>query len=130
MCVFVCEILSSPVDSSAHPLVLSPILLRPVRSFSAQNNFYGVPGATEADEEQLSRQKTLMSFTIDCTLLLLLLLSAAARGAFVGLLPPTGNYQCTCDPLVQKWHCSLIGLASGYVQAGLCRSSSGEERAQ
>lgn len=48
---------SSPIDS-AQSLVLSPILLRPVRSLSAQNNFYVLP--PEFDDEQLSRQKVLV----------------------------------------------------------------------
>lgn len=50
---------SSPIDPP-NSLLLSPILLRPIRSHSTQNNFYGPP--SECDEEnRLSRQKMVLS---------------------------------------------------------------------
>ncbi|EFO21008.2 AGC/MAST/MAST protein kinase [Loa loa] len=56
---------SSPVDSP-HSLLLSPILLRPIRSLSTQNNFYGLP--SEFDEEhRLSRQKIAASYQLPRT---------------------------------------------------------------
>ncbi|KAM3719597.1 Microtubule-associated serine/threonine-protein kinase [Dirofilaria immitis] len=54
-------LMSSPVDSSS--LLLSPILLRPIRSLSTQNNFHGLP--SESDEEQrLSRQKIAAAYQL------------------------------------------------------------------
>ncbi|EJW79785.1 hypothetical protein WUBG_09306 [Wuchereria bancrofti] len=61
----VMPLVSSPVDSS-HSLLLSPILLRPIRSLSTQNNFYGLP--SEFDEEhRLSRQKIAASYQLPRT---------------------------------------------------------------
>uniref|UniRef100_A0A915PZ27 Uncharacterized protein n=1 Tax=Setaria digitata TaxID=48799 RepID=A0A915PZ27_9BILA len=61
----VVPLMSSPVDSS-HSLLLSPILLRPIRSLSTQNNFYGAP--SECDEEhRLSRQKITASHQLPRT---------------------------------------------------------------
>uniref|UniRef100_A0A0R3RX73 Non-specific serine/threonine protein kinase n=1 Tax=Elaeophora elaphi TaxID=1147741 RepID=A0A0R3RX73_9BILA len=70
----VVPLMSSPVDSP-HSLLLSPILLRPIRSLSTQNNFCGLP--PEYDEEhRLSRQKMAASYQLPRTF-------AASKGAAV-----------------------------------------------
>ncbi|CAG9530672.1 unnamed protein product [Cercopithifilaria johnstoni] len=70
----VAPLMSSPVDSP-HSLLLSPILLRPIRSLSTQNNFYGLP--SEYDEEhRLSRQKIAGSYQLPRTF-------AASKGTTV-----------------------------------------------
>ncbi|VDN91195.1 unnamed protein product [Brugia pahangi] len=70
----VATVVSSPVDSP-HSLLLSPILLRPIRSLSTQNNFCGLP--SEFDEEhRLSRQKIAASYQLPRTF-------AASKGVTV-----------------------------------------------
>ncbi|VIO93132.1 KIAA0303, putative [Brugia malayi] len=70
----VVPLVSSPVDSP-HSLLLSPILLRPIRSLSTQNNFCGLP--SEFDEEhRLSRQKIAASYQLPRTF-------AASKGVTV-----------------------------------------------
>ncbi|VDO53417.1 unnamed protein product [Onchocerca flexuosa] len=71
----VVPLMPSPVDSTPS-LMLSPILLRPVRSLSTQNNFHGL--SSEFDEEhRLSRQKAVASYQLPLTI-------ATSKGPTVG----------------------------------------------